>query len=232
MATRSLALAVATLLSAACEPRTRPPGGYADDAAALPPKESGERLEKVRAALRYRRAAEQRGRLDWQDGDAGRTPVLLEMYLQGAEDLGELTLVRRDARTLEGSVTILARGPGAAHRCRLELRVGTDTAVPVRAALSRLAAPPSGLRVEMDRFSFRLGLDDLQRLAAAADSGGQACGLAFTFTRAQRDRLDRIAGLFGSAGVDDDAMEAVRAAWSEDRPPGPDGGFQPTSAVR
>lgn len=196
--------------------------------AALPPKEEGERLDKIRAALHYRQAAEQRGQLVWRDGDGGRHLALDRMYLQGSEDLGELSLVRAGARRITASISILARAPGGAGKCKATLTAGGD-ALPVRSQLERGATPPEGLRVEVDRLDFDLRLEDLQRLAATPDSGGTACGLAFSFTRAQRDRLDRAARLF-AAEPDEAAVSAAQARWDEDRLPGDDGGYQPFDA--
>jgi hypothetical protein len=206
------------------------PGGAATDdpdgqRAALPPKEEGERLEKVRAALQYRRAAEQRGQLAWREGDGGRRLALERMYLQGTEDLGELSLVREGPRRIAASISILARGSGGDAKCKATLTVG-GAGLAIRSQLQRGAEPPEGLRVEVDRLSFDLDLAQLQRLAATPDSGGSACGLAFAFTRAQRDRLDRVATLF-AGNPDDAAVADARAQWDSDRPPSEDGGFRP-----
>lgn len=196
--------------------------------AALPAKEEGERLDKVRAALRYQRGAEQRGQLAWRERDGDRRPALIWMYLQGSEDLGELTLEREGAKKVRGSITILARGSGATSKCKLQLAVG-DRIENVRHQYERNAPPPSELRVEMDALEFEIPLTLLQDLASTADSGGSVCGLSFSFTRSQRDRLDRMATLF-AGGADEAAFEATKASWDSDRLPDEEGGFRELGA--
>lgn len=221
----SVLLGSMLLLAGACDDKggrattTPDPAG-----AALPPKDEGEELDRVRAAVRYRRAAEQRGKLVWDEGEGGKRLALVGMYLAGAEDLGELSLVRAGPRRVEASISILARGPGAAGKCKATLAAG-DSELSVRSRLERGVTPPEGLRVDMDRLAFDLDLDQLGQLAATADSGGSACGMAFTFTRAQRDRLDRAATLFASP--DDASVSAAQARWDDDRLPAEDGGFRP-----
>lgn len=196
--------------------------------AALATKAEGEQLEQIRAALRYRRGAEQRGKLIWQDGENGRAATMVGMYLQGSEDLGELSLSKSRGKAVSGSISILARGGGVGSKCKVELRAGSDP-IDVRTSFERNATPPEGLDVEVDRMNFDLDLKTLGRLASNADSGGTACGLAFTFTQAQRDRIDRVAKLFGG-DVDDAAMSEAQAAWDTDRLPAPDGGFRELGA--
>jgi hypothetical protein len=160
----------------------------------------------------------------WNEGEGGKRLALVGMYLAGPEDLGELSLVRAGPRRVEASITILARGSGAAGKCKATLTAG-DSALSVRSRLERGATPPEGLRVDMDRLVFELDLDQLAHLAATSDSGGSACGMAFTFTRAQRDRLDRAATLFESP--DDAAIADAQARWDDDRLPAEGGGFRP-----
>ncbi len=222
---RTASLTALILLAAASCEKSKSATAGPDGGAALPTKETGERLEKIRAALAYRRAAEQRGQLRWHEDEGGRAAALEAMYLQGSEDLGELSLIRVGPGRVRGSVSILARGSGPAAKCKLTFLIAGET-LKVRAQFARNAEAPEGLRVEVDRLAFELDVDVLQRLAATPDSGGSACGLSFSFTRAQRDRLDRTVALFTQRTVDDAALEAAQQSWDADRLPGEDGGFR------
>ena len=228
---RNRHLLLAALLSASLAGCDK--GGSKSDSpdgttAALPAKEEGERLDKVRAALRYQRGAELRGKLAWRERDGDRRPALIWMYLQGSEDLGELTLEREGPKRVRGSITILARGGGATSKCKLQLSIG-DRVQTVRHQYTRNATPPSELRVEVDALEFEIDLNLLRELASTADSGGSACGLSFSFTRSQRDRLDRMVTLFAGA-ADEAAFEATKAGWDSDRLPSDDGGFRELGA--
>jgi hypothetical protein len=206
---RARLVLVAALVLAACGP----PGSGATAAppAALPPKAEGAPLERARAALRYFRGAEQRGALAWREVG----PALTGMYLAGAEDLGALDLGLGPALRLRGAITILARGPGVSARCRVALRAGTETKTPPTTH-ERSVPPPEGVSAELDRLRFELDRAWLDKLASTPDSGGVACGIPFSFTRAQRDRLQRFSQLVAEkAGRVD--VEAAQASWGEDR---------------
>jgi hypothetical protein len=223
------ALFVASLAAAGCDKsgagKAKAPDGQT---AAIESKEEGERLEKIRAALKYRRGAEQRGKLVWQEDEAGRNAAMVGMYLQGSEDLGELSFTHKGGSKVAGSISILARGSGAGTKCKVEFLAAGD-AIPMRTSFERNASAPEGLRVEVDRMNFDMDLKTLERLGSTPDASGAACGLSFSLTRSQRDRIDRVASLFGG-DVDDAAMSAAQASWDTDRLPADGGGFRELGA--